>query len=555
MSQRLPAGPAKGASWLWGRTPLWMRLVTGALILAAVGLTVTGVIGVTLFRQYLVEQSGQQLRTTGQAVADAHTDKLLRPALNCGNLPNSTATELITVTGPAAVSSSCAATVNSGVTATPDLPDAATLAEAADSGEPITIIDRGKPSLDWQVVVVTLQYRAPRLPGVPANDGSGAGNNSGGSNGSGSGGSTTGSGGSSAANDSGEYLDGYVLVAANLNEIDETVSHLVDLDLGVDSIVGGALVMLGYAIVRTALRPLDHIEAAAEAISAGDLSQRVPDGHPGTEIGRLSGALNGMLGQIEAAFGARERSEAGARMSEQRMRQFIADASHELRTPLTSIRGFAELYRQGAATPAQVPELLRRIEDEAVRMGLLVEDLLLLARLDQQRPLAQEPVHLPALAAASIAGARVRAPDREIGLEVQRSADGDEPVVIGDEARLRQALDNLVDNALRHTPGDARISVRVRSDESEQGPEYLVEVADTGPGLTEEAAAHVFERFYRADPSRTRSGTGDGGSGLGLAIVAAIAAAHGGRASVQSEYGHGALFAFALPAPALAAES
>jgi two-component system, OmpR family, sensor kinase len=551
MSRRLPSGPAKGARWLWGRTPLWMRLVTGALILAAVGLTVTGVIGVTLFRQYLVEQSGQQLRTSAEAVADAHSGKLLRPALNCGTLPSSTATELITVTGPAAISTYCPATVNGGVTANPAAPDAETLADAASSGEPITITDRGKPSLDWQVVVVPLQYRVPRLPGVPSNaTGTSPPEGESPSNGAPDGGG--GNGGS--ANDSDLYLNGYVLVAANLNEIDETVSHLVDLDLGVDSIVGGALVMLGYAIVRTALRPLDHIEEAAEAISAGDLSQRVPGGHPSTEIGRLSRALNGMLGQIEAAFGARERSEGAARSSEQRMRQFIADASHELRTPLTSIRGFAELYRQGATPPDRVPELLRRIEDEAVRMGLLVEDLLLLARLDQQRPLAQEPVHLPALAVASIAGARVRAPDRSICLEVHKAADGDEPVVIGDEARLRQALDNLVDNALRHTPADARITVRVRVDEAPAGREYLVEVADTGPGLTEEAAAHVFERFYRADPARTRTRAGDGGSGLGLAIVAAIAAAHGGRASVHSESGHGALFRFALPAPVLPSE-
>ena len=543
MSSRLPPVPTKGARWLWRRTPLWMRLVAGALILAAVGLTVTGVIGVTLFRQYLVEQSGQQLRTAAEAVADAHLDKLLHPGLNCGTLPNSTATELITVTGPPAVSSDCKATVTGGVTASPDLPDAATLAAAAGSGEPITVASAHKPALDWQVVVVPLQYRAPRLPGVPP----GSGNNSG----------ANGGASSTANNPSGPdtYLTGYVLVAANLNEIDETVSHLVDLDLGVDSIVGGALVLLGYAIVRTALRPLDHIETAAEAISAGDLSQRVPVGHPGTEVGRLSLALNGMLGQIETAFGAREASEAAARSSEQRMRQFIADASHELRTPLTSIRGFAELYRQGATPPGRVPELLRRIEDEAVRMGLLVEDLLLLARLDQQRPLAQEPVHLPALAAASIAGARVRAPDRQIVLEVERSGDGEEPVVIGDEARLRQALDNLVDNALRHTPGEARISVRVRSAQAGQDREYLVEVADTGPGLTEEAAAHVFERFYRADPARARAHSGDGGSGLGLAIVAAIATAHGGQASVRSEYGHGALFRFALPAPAQPVEN
>jgi len=515
MRPRLPAGPAGGAHWIWSRTPLWVRLVTGALILAAVALTVTGVIGVTLFREYLVEQSGQQLLTAGNAVAEARQHRPLHPGLICGGVPSETATELIDSTGQVAPTP-CPATVN-GALALPDLPSGTVLANAASTGEPITFTNKSKPNLDWQVVVVPLDYRTQKIVGVPQTD-----------------------------------LDGYVLVATDLNSIDKTVAHLIDLDLGVDSIVGGVLILLGYAIVRTALRPLDHIEAAAEAISAGDLSQRVPGGHPGTEIGRLSLALNGMLGQIETAFGARESSEAAARGSEQHMRQFIADASHELRTPLTSIRGFAELYRQGATTPEQVPDLIRRIEEEAVRMGLLVEDLLLLARLDQQRPLAQEPVHLPALAAASIAVARVRAPDREIQLEAERTGAIREPFVIGDETRLRQALDNLIDNALRYTPGDACVMVRVRLEETDGVRRYLLEVADTGPGLTPEEAAHVFERFYRADPSRarTRSRGGDGGSGLGLAIVAAIAAAHGGSASVHTEYGHGALFRITLPAPA-----
>jgi two-component system OmpR family sensor kinase len=533
MNSRLPTAPLRGGRWLWGRTPLWMRLVTGALVLVAMGITVTGVIGVTLFREYLVEQSGQQLLTAGDAVATTHWDKPLHPGLNCGALPLETATELVDAVGQ--VSSPCLATVN-GMTTAPDLPSAAALAAAASSGEPITITNTAKPHVEWQVVVIPLEYRVPGKQGGIAPPDTGADTND----------TQT-----AASSTPGTYLDGYVLVATSYNAVDETVNHLVDLDLGVDSIVGGALILLGYAIVRTALRPLDHIEAAAEAISAGDLSQRVPDGHPGTEMGRLSRALNGMLGQIEAAFGARERSEAAARGSEQHMRQFIADASHELRTPLTSIRGFAELYRQGATQSIQVPDLIRRIEDEAVRMGLLVEDLLLLARLDQQRPLAHDRVHLPALAAASIAVARVRAPDRAIELEVERDGAADGPFVIGDEARLRQALDNLVDNALRHTPDDARISVRVRSSKADGPLEYLLEVADTGPGLTREAAEHVFERFYRADPARTRTRTGDGGSGLGLAIVAAIAAAHGGRASVHSEYGHGAVFRFSLPAPGL----
>ena len=504
----------KSRRW-WGRSPLWARLVAGALALVAIGLTVAGVIGVTLFRDYLYNHSGQQLRAFAGAVAAARWDKPIRPGLNCGALPNDNATELIDQTGHVATASTCPATV-SGNTATPDLPSDTSLQNLAYSGEPFTVTNRAKPTLRWQVVVVPFEYRelgsahpGATIPTVADN------------------------------------LHGYVLAATNLNDIDATVNHLIRLEVAVDSAVAGALVLLGYAIVRTALRPLAHIETAAEAISAGDLSRRVPEDHPKTETGRLAHALNGMLGQIESAFSARERSELAARDSEQRMRRFVADASHELRTPLTSIRGFAELYRQGAADSRQMPDLIRRIEQEAVRMGLLVEDLLLLARLDQERPLARDPVHLGALAAESIAGAKVRAPDRPIELTVER-APGREPVVIGDETRLRQALDNLIDNALRHTPPDAQISVRVRPGAGA----YLLEVADTGPGLSDQAAAHVFERFYRADPARTRADAdGDRGSGLGLAIVAAITAAHGGTASVHSGPGKGAVFRLSLPTP------
>jgi two-component system, OmpR family, sensor kinase len=500
------------------------------------------VLGVMLFRDYLVSQTGQQLRVTGRAVASAHWGKPLYPGLNCGGLPNDNATELIDDASEPGPASACPATVDNA-TAVPDLPAGSVLAAAARSGEPFTLRDRASGGLSWEVVVVRLVYRAPGNPAaapndsvapvadpIPASDPTAA-----------------------AAAAPGPTSDGYVLVATSLNAVDATVTHLIDLDLAVDSAVGVALILLGYAIVRAALRPLVQIETAAEAISAGNLSQRVPDGYPRTEIGRLSRALNGMLGQIEAAFGARERSEAAARSSEQRMRRFVADASHELRTPLTSIRGLAELYRQGATDPGQLPDLIRRIEDEALRMGLLVEDLLVLARLDQQRPPARDPVHLAALAADAIAGARVRDPGRTITLEVEPAGDDARaPLVIGDETRLRQALDNLIDNALLHTPAEAQVSVRVRRGTEARPRTYVLEVADTGPGLTSEAAAHVFERFYRADPSRTR--TGDGGSGLGLAIVAAIAAAHGGRACVHTERGHGSLFRLTLPGFDLHAE-
>ena len=226
------------------------------------------------------------------------------------------------------------------------------------------------------------------------------------------------------------------------------------------------------------------------------------------------------------------------------MRRFVADASHELRTPLTSIRGFAELYRQGAVPdPESLDRVMRRVEDEAARMGLLVEDLLLLARLDQQRPLALEPVDLLEVAGDVVHDARVLAPDRTIGLELLGES---APVVLGDESRLRQVVMNLVSNAVTHTPAGTPVAVTLEVTPAEDdGPDrVLLAVTDHGPGLSEQDRAQVFERFYRADPSRTRAA---GGSGLGLSIVAALVAAHGGRVGVQSAPGDGSRFLVELP--------
>jgi two-component system OmpR family sensor kinase len=511
----------RGVRWFWRRTPLWTRLVAGALALVALGLAVAGIIGVALLRDYLITQNGQQLRAFGSAVAEARRSHA-GSTLNCGGVPNDNATELLDARADGRLVSSCPAWVR-GTGVIPDLPSPSVLASAARTFDAFIMTNRGTPSLRWEVVVVPTQYRVTGATAVPA------------------------SLHAPRADAAPGFVPGYVLVATSLNDVDATVAQLIRLEVAVDSIVGAALVLIGYAIVRTALRPLSQIEAAAEAISAGNLSQRVPGGHPKTETGRLSGALNAMLGQIEAAFSARERSEAAARDSELRMRQFVADASHELRTPLTSIRGFAELYRQGAADSRRMPDLIHRIEQEARRMGVLVEDLLLLARLDQQRPLARDRVHLAALAAESIAGARARDPVRHIELSSEQPEGAGEPVVVGDETRLRQALDNLLDNALRHTPPEARISVRIRPDRFPAPRACLLEVADSGPGLSPQAATHVFERFYRADPSRSRSPDADRGSGLGLAIVDAIAAAHGGSASVHTAPGEGAVFRLALP--------
>jgi two-component system OmpR family sensor kinase len=340
---------------------------------------------------------------------------------------------------------------------------------------------------------------------------------------------------------------GSVVVAASLDGIDATTRQLRLVDLGVSLIVLAVLAGLGAAVVRASLRPLVEIEQTARAIAAGDLTRRVPDRDPRTEVGRLGRALNTMLAQIESAFGARAASEASARRSEDRMRRFVADASHELRTPLTTIRGFAELYRQGGVRdPAELDRLMRRIEDQAARMGLLVEDLLLLARLDQQRPLDRGPVDLLALAAEAVNDARAVAPDRRIEL-VLGDDDGDQGaalVVLGDEQRLRQVLANLVNNALTHTPAGSPVEVRVGAASLEGRPGAAVEVVDHGPGLAPEQAERVFERFYRADPARSH---GDGGTGLGLSIVAALVAVHGGTVGVDSVPGRGARFRVVLP--------
>lgn len=345
---------------------------------------------------------------------------------------------------------------------------------------------------------------------------------------------------------------GTITVAKTLRENDETVARLVALQAGIGAIVLVVLAVAGYFVVRRSLRPLGQVERTAVAIAAGDLHERVPESSPRTEVGRLAVALNTMLAQIQSAFAttaaseesarrseeSARRSAESARRSEEKMRRFVADASHELRTPLTTIRGFAELYRQGASDDTDM--LMDRIFREARRMGVLVEDLLMLARLDAQRPLEDEPVDLLAIASDAVHGARVVAPDRTVRLEI---VDGPgTPEVMGDDARLRQVLGNLVTNALTHTPPDASVTVRVGTD----GDDALLEVVDTGPGLSEIDRERVFERFYRADRSRSRTGRG-GGTGLGLSIVAALVAAHGGRVDVDSVPGEGAAFRVRLP--------
>ncbi|MGY1590443.1 sensor histidine kinase [Geodermatophilus sp. SYSU D00708] len=336
------------------------------------------------------------------------------------------------------------------------------------------------------------------------------------------------------------------LVGSDLAGDERVIGRLVRIQVVVGLIVLVLLGTAGYLLVRNSLRPLAEVERTARAIAAGDLSQRVPEGDDRTEVGRLTTALNGMLSRIERAFRAQQASEEQARASETRMRRFVADASHELRTPLTSIRGFAELYRQGAVgTPEETARLMQRIESEGARMGVLVEDLLQLARLDQQRPLSIAPVDLAEVAGDAVHDARAVQPERSITLHVDEGL-SELPVVLGDEARLRQVVGNLVTNALVHTPPTAPVIVSI-SDESadgEDGGTVVIRVADEGPGMAPEDATRVFERFYRADPSRARTA---GGTGLGLAIVSALVAAHGGTVHLDTAPGRGAAFTVRLP--------
>jgi two-component system, OmpR family, sensor kinase len=338
-----------------------------------------------------------------------------------------------------------------------------------------------------------------------------------------------------------------LMIMGSQYDVDHAVQRLVTINL-----FGGISVLLfaatiGAELIRRSLRPLSQIEKTASAIAAGDLSQRVPDPEPdnptpNTEVGSLARSLNSMLAQIETAFTAQAASEAAARSSEERMRRFVADASHELRTPLTTIRGFAELYRQGAVTtPDKTAEVIQRIESEASRMGLLVEDLLLLARLDRERPLRPELVELRVLAMEAVEAARVVAPDRDISLVT--APDAGHLVVSGDDARLRQVVGNLLSNALTHTPAGTPVIVRLASRDG-MG---VIEIHDRGPGLSPEQQERVFERFYRADPARTRRADGTVGTGLGLAIVAALVAAHAGTVEVESQPGVGATFRVLLP--------
>jgi signal transduction histidine kinase len=493
------SGPATRSTRL-SRVPLRITLVALLVALVAVGLVATGFAATSLLRGYLLDQRDADLQAQVRnvshdrrlldacAVGDYYPSAGGSSGFYFGCLPPGAET-VVHVTGPSDED---------------DVPDLATEPDVGTSGRPDTVTSIDGRT-EWRVM-------AAEAPG------------------------------------------GYtVLIATDLERDQDAIRRLVSIEVIVGLIVLTVLGAAGYLLVRNSLRPLAAVERTAQAIAGGDLSRRVPSGDDRTEVGRLSRSLNGMLSRIEAAFQAQAASEEQARGSETRMRRFIADASHELRTPLTSIRGFAELYRQGAVRSEEdIRRLMKRIEAEGARMGLLVEDLLLLARLDQQRPLTFAPVDLAGIAGDAVHDAKAVQPDRPIVLHLEESLT-DVPVVRGDEGRLRQVVGNLVTNALTHTPPDARVTVTVG--QAPEDPALLtLRVADEGPGMDPADAGRAFERFYRVDTSRTRGageGSADdaapGGTGLGLAIVSSLVAAHGGSVDLETAPGRGATFTVRLP--------
>ena len=330
----------------------------------------------------------------------------------------------------------------------------------------------------------------------------------------------------------------YLIVAQPLGETNSTLHHLLFVELAVTG--GAVLVALlgGFWLVRIGLRPLRDMETAAESIAEGNLTERVPGENDKTEVGRLARTLNVMLSRIESAFGARVASEERLRESDARLRRFVGDASHELRTPIAAISAYAELFGRGASEQKEdLERLMVGIKSETGRMEHLVADLLLLARLDEGRPMEMRQVDLVSLCAEAVQTSTTVGPAWPVTFTAPRPIE-----VAGDATSLRQVIDNLLGNVRSHTPAGTTTRVSVAPDGTGA---VVVVVADDGPGMTPEQVAHVFERFYRSDPSRSRL---HGGAGLGLSIVSAIVAAHGGTVAAASSIGQGTTFTVRLPA-------
>jgi two-component system OmpR family sensor kinase len=541
------------------RTPLRVKLITAVLALVTIALGAIGVASVYVLHSYLTTQSDNELKGV---ISSINTDSLVSKPPGYLYRIEGEQNLFAGIQLPGhqlAWSYADMPGIGSPGQARQSLPALPTSAGWAGISPTLMTVPAQSGSDTWRVISATFPYQAVSSTG------------------------------------STQQVTGTLVAGTDLGNVNATVRRIAYFDMIVGAVIVFVLALVGVAAVRANLRPLDEIEETAEAIADGHLDRRVPERDPRTEIGRLGRSLNSMLSQIEMAFHAREESEAAAHRSEERMRRFIADAGHELRTPLTAIRGFAEYYRQrgglvphwdrdeqakaatsatsatgfvhphggaggmdssgrggaggvagGGLTPDDLDRLMQRVEKEAARMGLLVEDLLLLARLDQQRPLARQPVDLLSLAGDAVHDARLLAPARTVDLSVQPGAAF---LVIGDEPRLRQVIGNLMSNALTHTPDGTPIEVSIGSGTLDprlpsSSPAVTLDVTDHGPGMTPEQAHRVFERFYRTDQARTRA---TGGSGLGLAIVNALVAAHGGVASVRTAPGKGATFRIALP--------
>lgn len=476
----------------WARLPLRTQLTLVFAVLLLAGLALSGVTALTLLSRSLVGQLDAQLAGAAPQLVQQASGGLPGQGRSDRELPSDYHVLFAGTTGAVLQTYSASAAESDG----PDIP-AMTLEEVvALDGEAFTV-SSAEGSGRWRVLALPLGTQGGRT------------------------------------------LVGSVAVALPMTSADATLTQMRRALLAIAVTVVALGGVVGSWGVRRSLRPLREIEHTAAAIAAGDLSRRVPDRPTSTEVGRLAGALNGMLAQIEQAFAARTASE-------QRMRQFVADASHELRTPLATIRGYGELYRMGALTePGDVDRTVRRIEDSATRMGTLVADLLHLARLDEGRAQRRELVDLAVLAADAAADLRALDPTRRVRLEpLTPGGSLAGAVTVGDEDRLRQVVANLVGNVVQHTAAGTPVELAVGRTGG-AAPEVALEVRDHGPGIDPEHAPRVFERFYRVDASRGRD---SGGAGLGMAIVEAIVTAHDGRVELAPTPGGGTTVRVLLPA-------
>jgi two-component system OmpR family sensor kinase len=455
--------------------------MAAAALLVVLTSLVTGFLGTTLLRSYLLDRSDAQLRNFATVASRIMSKPDVPPRQNGQQtLPTQFLVEVVGANGTVQVTG--------GPLHDADRP-ALTAAQLREADTPFTAAAVDSPGESWRVLVQPLS--------------------------------------------GGEHL----VTAYSLNDLNSTVTRLEVADAIAGGIAIALLALVGLPLVRASLAPLARIELTAAAIAGGDLSRRIDHPTGNTEVGRLATALDTMLSTIEAAYQARAEGEARAVRSEERMRQFAADASHELRTPLTSVLGLAEygLQQGAAASQEELLRLMGLIARESGRMGRLVEDLLLLARLDAGRPLELRPADLASIAAEAVQSVRAVHQGRPVTLVAA------EPVIVlADDERLRQVIDNLLSNAVKHTPDGSPVTVTVTS----AAGSGELSVADTGPGLTREQAARVFERFYRTDGDRGRA---RGGTGLGLAIAASLTAAHGGQIGVDTAPGRGATFSVRLP--------